>query len=103
MQYDVTEAKSWAREALRDYFVTTTMPFLPDLSIDEDGMRGNVEHILRIASVGGVYVGSIYQEFTALTLAERKRVSAIALETVAGRVPVMVGVSGTCIADILDL
>src|SRR5262249_20792788 len=56
-----------------------------------------------IASCGGVYVGSIYQEFTALTMAERKRVSEIALETVAGRVPVMVGVSGSCIADVVEL
>lgn len=103
MQYSLANAKEWARATLRDYFVTTTMPFRPDLSIDEAGMRANVEHILSLASTGGVYVGSIYQEFTALTLGERKRVSEIALETVAGRVPVMVGISGNCVADVVDL
>src|SRR3546814_19757022 len=36
-------------------------------------------------------------------MAERKRASELALETVAGRVPVMVGVSGSCIGDIVEL
>lgn len=103
MRYDLAAAKDWARAHLRDYFVTTTMPFRADLSIDEAGMRTNVEHILSLASTGGLYVGSIYQEFMALTLDERKRVAEIALDTVAGRVPVMVGISGNCVADVVDL
>jgi 4-hydroxy-tetrahydrodipicolinate synthase len=103
VQYDLKDAKAWAKETLRDYFVTTTMPFRDDLSVDEEGLRHNVEHILGIASTGGVYVGSIYQEFTALTLAERKLVNQTVLSAVGGRTPVMVGVSGTCIADIVEM
>jgi 4-hydroxy-tetrahydrodipicolinate synthase len=103
MQYAPGEAKAWARESLRDYFVTTTMPFNDDLSIDEVGLRANVRHILGQASTGGVYVGSIYQEFTSLTLAERKRVSEVVLEEVSGRTPVMVGVSANCVDDVVEL
>jgi 4-hydroxy-tetrahydrodipicolinate synthase len=103
MHYAPSEAKAWARETLRDYFVTTTMPFNDDLSIDETGLRANVQHILGQASTGGVYVGSIYQEFTSLTLAERKRVAEAVLNEVAGKTPVMVGVSGNCVDDVVEL
>jgi 4-hydroxy-tetrahydrodipicolinate synthase len=103
MEYSVTDAKAWARETLRDYFVTTTMPFNDDLSIDEEGLRANVRHILGQASTGGIYVGSIYQEFTSLTLDERRRVTEIVIGEVAGRRPVMVGVSSNCVDDVVDL
>lgn len=103
MQYAPRDAKAWARETLRDYFVTTTMPFNDDLSVDEAGLRTNVRHILGQNSTGGVYVGSIYQEFTSLTLAERRRVSETVLEEVGGRMPVMVGVSGNCVDDVVGL
>jgi 4-hydroxy-tetrahydrodipicolinate synthase len=103
MRYKLNQAKEWARETLRDYFVTTTMPFLADLSIDEEGLRHNVRHILGLRSTGGIYVGSIYQEFNALTLAERKRVAEIVLNEVGVRVPVMAGISGNCMADVVEL
>jgi 4-hydroxy-tetrahydrodipicolinate synthase len=103
MKYQLKEAKSWAKETLRDYFVTTTMPFKDDLSIDEEGLRQNTRHILGLRSAGGIYVGSIYQEFNYLTLAERKRVAEVVLQEVAGRVPVMVGISGNCMADVIEL
>jgi 4-hydroxy-tetrahydrodipicolinate synthase len=103
VQYTLNEAKAWARETLRDYFVTTTMPYREDLSIDEAGLRLNARHILGLRATGGVYVGSIYQEFNFLTLSERKRVAEVVLEEVAGRVPVMVGISGNCMADVIEL
>jgi 4-hydroxy-tetrahydrodipicolinate synthase len=103
VQYSLKEAKAWARESLRDYFVTTTMPYKDDLSIDEEGLRHNTRHILGLRATGGVYVGSIYQEFNFLTMAERKRVAEVVLEEVAGRVPVMVGISGNCMADVIEL
>ena len=43
------------------------------------------------------------QEFWTLTLEERKRVAGTILETVAGRVPVLVGVSHTSYRDAIDL
>jgi 4-hydroxy-tetrahydrodipicolinate synthase len=103
MKYAINEAKAWARETLRDYFITTTMPYNDDLSIDEAGLRANTRHILAKRCVGGVYVGSIYQEFNALTMAERKRVAEVVLEEVGGRVPVMTGISGNCMADVIEL
>jgi 4-hydroxy-tetrahydrodipicolinate synthase len=102
-KYARSDAKAWARETLKDVFVTTTMPFHEDLSIDEHGLRSNVEQILRMRRIGGVYVGSIYQEFPTLTLGERMRVADVVLDQVQGRVPVMVGVTATSIADVVAL
>jgi 4-hydroxy-tetrahydrodipicolinate synthase len=103
VKYPLKEAKAWAKATLRDYFITVTMPFHDDLSIDEDGLRFNTRHILAKRCVGGIYVGSIYQEFNALTLAERKRVAEVVLEEVDGRIPVMAGISGNCMADVIEL
>jgi 4-hydroxy-tetrahydrodipicolinate synthase len=103
VRYPLNEAKDWARENLKDYFVTTTMPLHDDLSIDEEGLRQNVRQIAGLRCTGGVYVGSIYQEFSFLTLAERKRVQEVVLAEVAGRVPVMAGISGNCMEDVVEL
>jgi 4-hydroxy-tetrahydrodipicolinate synthase len=103
VDYDAADAKSWARETLRDYFVTTTMPLHADLSIDEDGLRSNIARILRLPCTGGVYVGSIYQEFSSLTMAERMRVNEVALGEIGGRATAMVGVSGTSVAEVAEL
>ncbi len=103
MRYARREAKAWARESLRDYVVTLTTPLHPDLSLDLDGLRRNVEYLLGFPRNRGIYVGSIYQEFWTLTLDERKRLAGAAIAAVAGRVPVVVGVSGNCAADVIDL
>jgi 4-hydroxy-tetrahydrodipicolinate synthase len=103
ISYKRSEAKEWAREALRDYYVCTTMPYNADLSIDLDGLRRNVEHLLTYDRLGGVFVNSMYQEPESLTLAERKRVTECVISTVDGRVPVMVGVSANPVADVVEL
>jgi 4-hydroxy-tetrahydrodipicolinate synthase len=102
-RYERKDAKSWAKETLRGYFVVTTTPFGPDLEIDEPGLRENVDRILAMPSCGGVYVGSIYQEFTSLQMDERKRVASIVLDQVASRVPVMVGVTANAVKDVVEL
>lgn len=103
MDYTRNEAKAWARETLRGYFVTLTTPFDEDLTVDEDGLRANVRRILDMEAAGGIYAGSVYQEFTALTLEEREGITEVVLDAVGGQMPVMVGVSSNCLADTVRL
>jgi 4-hydroxy-tetrahydrodipicolinate synthase len=103
MKYRRAEAKEWARASLRDYIVTTTTPFGSDLTVDEDGLRSNVRRMMDMTMAGGIYVGSIYQEFSSLTMAERKRITELVTSTVNGRRPVMVGISSSCAADAIEL
>lgn len=103
MPYQPHEAKAWARETLRGHIVTTTTPFHDDLSIDDQGLRDNVDHLLKLPCVGGVYVNSVFQEASALTRAERRRVAEIVIDQVHGRVPVVAVVSGNAVGDAIAM
>lgn len=101
-KYSRSSAKAWVRD-LTDYFLVLTTPFTEKGEVDHAGLKRNVEQSLSLPGVGGLYIGSIYQEFWTLTLDERKRVAETVIETVAGRVPVMAGVTHTSARDALEL
>lgn len=103
MRYARSDAKSWVRKNLHGYITVTTTPFTESGDIDENGLRRNVDHILALPGVNGLYLSSIYQEFWTMTTNERKRVAEIVIESTAGRVPVIVGTSHTSVRDVLDL
>lgn len=90
------------RERFKRYFTVVYTPFLENGEVDEDSLRHNVDITLKLPGVGGLSVHSIHQEFWTLTQAERFRVTEIVLETVAGRVPVIVGASDTTIQNVVD-
>ncbi|NMG41696.1 hypothetical protein GRZ55_20870 [Chelativorans sp. ZYF759] len=83
--------------------MTTTTALKPDLEIDFDGIKANTERYMNLPGVQGLYVGSLYQEFWTQTLEERKAVTETILETVNGRVPVIVNISHTSYKDSIDL
>ncbi len=93
MRYGRGEARTWVRANLRGYMTVLYTPFDLAGEIDEAGLRHNVEETLRRPGVGGLSVNSIHQEFWTFTHDERLRLVDIVLETVAGRVPVVVGCS----------
>jgi 4-hydroxy-tetrahydrodipicolinate synthase len=95
-------SRAWVRETFKRYFTALYTPFLPNGDIDEAGLRHNVEVTLGLPGVGGLSLNSIHQEFWTLTDAERRRVTEIALEAVAGRRPVIVGVSDTSARQVID-
>lgn len=103
MKYARSDAKKWVRENLRGYVAVTTTPMDASGEVDDAGLRRNVEFILDLPGVRGIYLNSIYQEFWTLTTDERKRVADIILEANAGRVPVIVGISHTSARDVVDL
>lgn len=78
---------------LRGYFVSAYTPFHPDGAIDEAALRRNVHATLAKPGVGGLSLHSIHQEFWTLTLEERRRVTDVVLAEVAGKAPVVVGIS----------
>jgi 4-hydroxy-tetrahydrodipicolinate synthase len=103
MHYAVKDAKRWVRETLKGYFVCTTMPFKADLAFDEEGLRHNVRHLLNLKSTSGLYVNSVFQEYTTLTVDERMRSSEVVTSEVAGRVPVIVEVTAESHLDAIRL
>lgn len=99
----MTEAKRWARTNLSGYVPVMFTPYTETGAIDEAAVRSDVEYTLSLPGVGGVYVGSVWQEFWLLTLAERKRLTEIVLDAVAARVPVAVSATHTAPDDAADL
>jgi 4-hydroxy-tetrahydrodipicolinate synthase len=67
-------------------------PFQRDLSLDEQGLRANVE-FLAASPIDAVLCLGSEGEFYALTDAERRRVAEITVDTLRGRKPVVLGVS----------
>jgi len=78
---------------LRGYFVACYTPFHANGEIDEAALRRNVHATLAKPGVGGLSLHAIHQEFWTLTLDERKRVTDAVLDEVAGKAPVVVGIS----------
>ena len=68
------------------------LPLNEDLSVDEPGYRAHLESLVAVDGVGGITCNGHAAEVSALDRAERRRALAVAVETVAGRVPVICGV-----------
>lgn len=68
-----------------------TTPFKADLSIDWDGFRVMIEHLIS-SGVDGIIVGGTTGEYYAQTREERIASMKTAREAIKGRVPMIVGV-----------
>ena len=77
---------------LRGSIPAAILPLLPDGSIDELEFRRHLDWLASRQGVGGVTVNGHAGEVASLSRNERRRVLAIAAETVAGRVPVIAGI-----------
>jgi 4-hydroxy-tetrahydrodipicolinate synthase len=103
MMSKISDPKSWAKHELKGHFVTMTTPFNPDLSVDYEGIRTNLAKSQEIPCVTGVYVNSIYNEPTALTLEERKRVVECSLAALKPGMISVVAIGGVPLADAIEL
>ncbi len=80
MKYRRNDAKAYAREYLRGVWAATPTPFKEDLSLDESGLRKNMQHWIGELEVGGLFISGKQGEFFSMSLAERKRTFEIAVE-----------------------
>jgi 4-hydroxy-tetrahydrodipicolinate synthase len=84
MRYSRTDAKAYAREHLRGIWAAAQTPFLPDLSMDEAGLRRNLRHWVDDLGIDGVFVSGKQGEFFSMSLAERKQSFDIAVDEIGG-------------------
>jgi 4-hydroxy-tetrahydrodipicolinate synthase len=69
-----------------------TTPFRPDDTLDEGALRAETRYLVETARVHGLAVGGSTGEGHTLTLDEVCRATAIVVEEVRGRVPVITGI-----------
>jgi 4-hydroxy-tetrahydrodipicolinate synthase len=88
---------------LSGVLVALVTPFTPDGSeIDETNLQSQVDRLVA-AGVHGLVPGGSTGEFTALTLAERKRLTEACVKAADGRVPVVAGTGALSTAEAVDL
>lgn len=92
----MTASGDGGRRRLQGLVPVLATPFLPDESLDEEGLHRLVAFQLA-CGVGGVAVFGMASEGFTLTAAERRRVLAVVGDEVAGRVPVVAGVNATSV------
>ena len=84
--------------------VAPLTPFTADLKVDEGALRRQIDYV--VADCGATMVvaaGVETQEYTYLSLEERKALIRATIEAVAGRVPVMVGISHPSFKTAIEL
>lgn len=94
------DAKDWGREHVKGIWTSPMMPFTPDLQLDEDGIRKNVE---RIVAVGAKGIGFGFSEPWSCTIQERKRSFEVSVDAVRGRIPAYVHGMDHSVAETINL
>ncbi|HEX5417601.1 MAG TPA: dihydrodipicolinate synthase family protein [Chloroflexota bacterium] len=87
---------------IRGIFPIVYTPFDAEGRIDEEDLGQLVEYLIAAGTHGLAAVGGA-SECHKLTVAERKWLASETVAAARGRVPVLVGVSATCVGDAVDL
>ena len=84
--------------------VAPLTPFTADLTVDEGSLQRQIDYVVRDCGATMVVAAGVEtQEYTYLSLEQRKDLIRRTIELVAGRVPVMVGVSHASFRTAVEL
>lgn len=81
-----SDARAWAAENLRGFYMCPVTPLTADFELDEDGLRHNIEAFVDMGCTGLV-VGGFIAEGWNMTPAEWQRYHEVVADATAGRVP----------------
>jgi hypothetical protein len=82
--YTKREAQEWAKESLKGQWTTLMTPFTPENHVDEEGLRLNINHVIRLGTKGAGCTWGM-GEFWSLTHDERVNVMDIVADESKGR------------------
>ncbi|HEX4111857.1 MAG TPA: dihydrodipicolinate synthase family protein [Stellaceae bacterium] len=104
MKYHKHEAKDYARDHLRGIWAAAMTPFAPDdLAVDEAGFMRNMRHWVRDLGIDGLFISGKQGEFASMSLDERKRTFALAVEATAGTAGTIMSCSDQNIDTVIEL
>ena len=86
LPYTKSEAKAWSKETIVNWYDCPITPFNADDSLDEKGLRENIEYYIDIGETGLV-LGGFVAECWNTTVTEWMRYHKVIAETAAGRIP----------------
>lgn len=111
MKYRKADAKAYAREHMVGIWAANLTPFDAALRLDEPALRTNLRHWIRELKLGGLFMAGKQAEFFSMSIPERKRLMAIAVEEAAeagtregaGACGIVTSVSDTNLDVVLEL
>ncbi len=103
MKYTKREAKEYSRAHMKGIWAAALTPFAADLSIDEAGFRGNLNHWINDLSIDGIFVCGKQGEFFSMSVAERKRTFEIAVDAIGGRAGTIMSCSDQNMDTVIEL
>src|SRR5690349_8942688 len=84
--------------------VAPLTPFTPDLGVDEAALRRQIDYVVDDCGATMVVAAGVEtQEYTYLSLDERRALVRATVDAVGGRVPVMVGISHPSFKTAIEL
>ncbi len=103
MKYKKNEAKDYARENMKGIWAAALNPMKPDFSIDEEGLRRNIDHWIGDLKIRGFFIAGKQGEFFAMSLEERKRNFELAVEACDGRAGTIMSCSDQNFDTVVEL
>ncbi len=80
MNYLKQDATHYAQANMKGIWAAALTPFTPDLAIDEEGFRANIQHWIDDLGIDGFFIAGKQGEFAAMSLDERKKTFEIAVD-----------------------
>jgi 4-hydroxy-tetrahydrodipicolinate synthase len=80
MKYVKREAKEYAQERMTGIWAAVPTPFDAQLRVDETGFEANLRHWVDALEVDGLFIGGKQGEYFSLSVHERKRLFAMAVD-----------------------
>lgn len=103
MNYRKNEAKEYSREHMKGIWAAALNPMRPDCSLDEEGLRSNIDHWIEDLKIRGLFIAGKQGEFFSMSLDERKRNFEIAVEACNGRAGTIMSCSDQNFDTVIEL
>lgn len=103
MKYKKSEAKKYAKANLKGVWGGSLTPFTSKYEIDEEGFKFNIRYCNEVLQLGGMYVNALQGESLYQTIAERKRIIKLAVETANGDMAILAYTADNALENCLDM
>jgi 4-hydroxy-tetrahydrodipicolinate synthase len=103
MKYCKSEAKEYAKHNMKGVWGASLTPFTPNYDIDEEGFRHNIRHCIDNLQIEGMFLNGLMGEAFHQTIAERKRLFAIAVEESEAKMVIMPYTADPVLENVLDM
>ena len=103
MKYKKHQAKEYSREHMKGIWAAALNPMKPDYSLDEEGLRSNINHWIEDLKIQGFFIAGKQGEFFSMSMDERKRNFEVAVEACNGRADTIMSCSDQNFDTVIEL